>query len=75
MSNPQTVKIQLVRSPIGTKESHRATVRGLGLRKLNSVSELQDTPAVRGMMPNANTVKRDKAPPENMLNKLKMPPC
>ncbi len=46
----QTVKVQLVRSPIGTKESHRATVRGLGLRKLNSVSELQDTPAVRGMI-------------------------
>ena len=28
-----------------------------------------------GMIPNANTVKRDKAPPENMLNKLRMPPC
>jgi large subunit ribosomal protein L30 len=48
-ANP-TVKIKLVRSPIGTKESHRATVRGLGLRKINSVSELQDTPAVRGMI-------------------------
>ena len=46
----KTVKVQLVRSPIGTKESHRATVRGLGLRKLNSVSELEDTPAVRGMI-------------------------
>ena len=46
----KTVKVQLVRSPIGTKEAHRATVRGLGLRKLNSVSELQDTPAVRGMI-------------------------
>ena len=45
-----TVKVQLVRSPIGTKEAHRATVRGLGLRKLNSVSELEDTPAVRGMI-------------------------
>ena len=45
-----TVEIKLVRSPIGTKESHRATVRGLGLRKINSVSELQDTPAVRGMI-------------------------
>ena len=31
----KTVKVQLVRSPIGTKEIHRATVRGLGLRKLN----------------------------------------
>jgi len=46
----KTVKVQLVRSPIGCNESHRATVRGLGLRKLNSVSELQDTPAVRGMI-------------------------
>ena len=39
-----------MRSPIGTKASHRATIRGLGLRKLNSVSELEDTPAVRGMI-------------------------
>ena len=46
----KTVKVQLVRSTIGCKQSHRATVRGLGLRKLNSVSELQDTPAVRGMI-------------------------
>jgi len=46
----QTVKIQLVRSTIGTKQSHRATVRGLGLRKLNSISELKDTPEVRGMV-------------------------
>lgn len=45
-----TVKVQLVRSPIGTKQSHRDTVRGLGLRRLNSTSELQDTPAVRGMI-------------------------
>ena len=50
MSAKQTVKVQLVRSPIGCKESHRPTVRGLGLRKLNSVSELQDTQAVRGMI-------------------------
>lgn len=44
------VKLQLVRSPIGCKESHRATVRGLGLRGVNSVRELEDTPAVRGMI-------------------------
>jgi large subunit ribosomal protein L30 len=50
MSTPLTVKVKLVRSPIGCKESHRATVRGLGLRKLGSVRELQDTPAVRGMI-------------------------
>ncbi len=50
MAKQQTVKVKLVRSPIGTKADHRATVRGLGLRKLNSMSELQDTPAVRGMI-------------------------
>ena len=50
MTAQNTVKVQLVRSPIGCKQSHRDTVRGLGLRKLNSVSELQDTPAVRGML-------------------------
>lgn len=50
MTTQTTVKIQLVRSPIGCKQSHRDTIRGLGLRKLNSVSELQDTPAVRGMI-------------------------
>ncbi len=52
MSTPSkaTVKVQLVRSPIGCKESHRATVRGLGLRKIRSTSELEDTPAVRGMI-------------------------
>ncbi len=50
MTTAQTVKVQLVLSPIGTRESHRATVRGLGLRKIGSVSELQDSPAVRGMI-------------------------
>lgn len=44
------IKVTLVKSVIGTKQSHRATVRGLGLRRLNSSSELQDTPAVRGMI-------------------------
>ena len=50
MTTENKLKVQLVRSPIGTKESHRATVRGLGLRKIRSVSELQDTPEVRGMI-------------------------
>jgi large subunit ribosomal protein L30 len=44
------IKITLVKSLIGTKQSHRDTVRGLGLRRLNSTSELIDTPAVRGMI-------------------------
>jgi large subunit ribosomal protein L30 len=46
----KTIKVKLVKSLIGTRESHRATVRGLGLRRLNSVSILKDTPAVRGMI-------------------------
>ena len=50
MTTQTTLKVQLVRSPIGCKQSHRDTVRGLGLRKLNSTRELQDTPAVRGMI-------------------------
>jgi large subunit ribosomal protein L30 len=45
-----TIKVQLVKGLIGTRQDHRATVRGLGLRRVNSVSELQDTPAVRGMI-------------------------
>ena len=44
------IKVTLVKSLIGTKQSHRATVRGLGLRRLNSSAELEDTPAVRGMI-------------------------
>jgi large subunit ribosomal protein L30 len=49
-STKQTLTVKLVRSIAGTRESHRATVRGLGLRKLNSTSTLEDTPAVRGMI-------------------------
>jgi large subunit ribosomal protein L30 len=46
----KTVKVQLIKGLIGTRETHRATVRGLGLRGINSVRELEDTPAVRGMI-------------------------
>ncbi len=46
----KTLKVTLVRSPIGTRESHRATVLGLGLKKVNQTRELEDTPAVRGMI-------------------------
>ena len=50
MTTKQTLKDKLVKSINGTRESHRATVRGLGLRKLNSERTLEDTPAVRGMI-------------------------
>ncbi len=42
--------VTLIRSVIGTKESHRACVRGLGLRRLNHTVMVEDTPAVRGMI-------------------------
>ncbi|MDR2259640.1 MAG: 50S ribosomal protein L30 [Azoarcus sp.] len=44
------IKVTLVKSVIGTKQSHRATVHGLGLRRLNHSVELVDTPQVRGMI-------------------------
>jgi len=44
------IKVMLVRSTNGCKAGHRATVRGLGLKKLNQCVELLDTPAVRGMI-------------------------
>ena len=46
----KTVKVQLVRSPIGTRQSHRDTVLGLGLKRMHQIRELQDTPEVRGMI-------------------------
>ncbi len=45
-----TVRIKLVRSPIGNKQRHKDTVRSLGLRKINQVVEQTDTPQVRGMI-------------------------
>lgn len=44
------IKVTLVKSIIGTKQDHRATVRGLGLRRINHTAQLQDTPEVRGMI-------------------------
>ena len=46
----KTVMVTLVKSPIGTIVKHRATLAGLGLKKLHQTRELEDTPAVRGMI-------------------------
>ena len=45
-----TVKIKMIGSVIGCPEEQRATVRGLGLRRLQQVVEREDTPMVRGMI-------------------------
>ncbi len=44
------IKVTLVKSTIGRIASHRACVAGLGLRRIRHTVELQDTPAVRGMI-------------------------
>jgi len=46
----KTVTVKLVKSPWGRLPKHRACLAGLGLRRIGSVSELEDTPAVRGMI-------------------------
>ncbi|WP_417820615.1 50S ribosomal protein L30 [Terasakiella sp.] len=50
MAKKNTIKVQQVGSPIGRNKDQRATLVGLGLNKMNRVSELEDTPSVRGMI-------------------------
>ena len=52
------IKVRLLKSPNNVKHTHRATVRGLGLKRINQVSELVDTPAVRGMIDKVNYLVR-----------------
>ena len=46
----KTIKVTLMRSLIGTRPEHRASVRGLGLRRIRHTVELVDSPEVRGMI-------------------------
>jgi large subunit ribosomal protein L30 len=46
----KTLKVTLVKSAISAKSDHQATVRGLGLKRMHQTRELEDTPAVRGMI-------------------------
>ncbi|WP_119393720.1 50S ribosomal protein L30 [Salinibius halmophilus] len=46
----KTLKVELFRSPIATQPKHKLCVKGLGLRKIGQVRELEDTPSVRGMI-------------------------
>ncbi len=52
------VKEALAKINNGCKQAHRATVRGLGLRKINQTVELVDTPQVRGMINRVNYLVR-----------------
>lgn len=46
----KTIKITQARSSIGRLPKHKATLLGLGLRRINQTVEREDTPAVRGMV-------------------------
>lgn len=46
----KTIKVTQIKSPIGRPADQRATLIGLGLNKMHRVSELEDTPSVRGMI-------------------------
>lgn len=50
MTQTKKIKVTQTGSLIGTKKSHRDTIRGLGLRRINHTVELEDTPCVRGMI-------------------------
>ncbi len=58
MTSPKKIKVTQVKGLRGALAGHKATVRGLGLRRLNHVVELQDTPAVRGMINRVNYLVR-----------------
>ena len=46
----KTVKVTLMKSPIGALKKHKACLAGLGLRRIRQAVEVEDTPAVRGMI-------------------------
>jgi len=52
------IKVRLLKSTNSVKRSHRDTVRGLGLKRIDHVVELVDTPAVRGMINRVNYLVR-----------------
>ena len=54
MAKKKTVKVTLVKSPIGTLPKHKLCLQGLGLRRMHQSAEVEDTPAVRGMINKVN---------------------
>jgi len=50
MSKKTTIRVRQVKSGIGYAKDQNATLIGLGFRRMNQVVELEDTPAVRGMI-------------------------
>ena len=52
------IKVRLLKGLAGCRQSHRDTIRGLGLKRIDQVVELVDTPAVRGMINKVNYLVR-----------------
>ena len=50
VASSKTISITLIKSPIGRLKNHKASVAGLGLRKIGQTVEVEDSPAVRGMI-------------------------
>ena len=54
MADKQMLKVKLVKSMYGRGKKHMACVKGLGLRRMHHTVEVEDTPAVRGMINKVN---------------------
>ena len=50
MAKKQTIRVRQFKSGIGYAKEQKATLRGLGFRRMNQVVELEDTPSIRGMV-------------------------
>ena len=63
MADKKTITVTQIGSPIGRRKDQRATLIGLGLNKMHRTRELEDTPAVRGMISKVHHLVRveDKA--------------
>ena len=46
----KTLSVTLIKSPIGRLKNHKASIAGLGLRKIGQTVEVEDSPSVRGMI-------------------------
>jgi large subunit ribosomal protein L30 len=58
MADKKTMRVTLVRSMNGRLASHKACVRGLGLRRMHQTVEVEDTPCTRGMVNKVNYMVR-----------------
>ncbi|MDJ0878179.1 MAG: 50S ribosomal protein L30 [Halieaceae bacterium] len=58
MAKEATIKVTQIRSVNGRLKSHKACIAGLGLRRIGHTVEVEDTPAIRGMINKVNYMLR-----------------